>query len=82
MGGTPENAGEAGEVQEVPGEDVPSWHITMPLERWTALMKDDEMNLTADEIKSGWHFCWDWDGLLIGPGMMEMECCTCKWEMK
>ena len=35
-------------------------------------------NLTEGEIKSGWHFCPNWDGLLIGPGMDEMEACGCK----
>lgn len=46
-------------------------------ERWHLLMKNDDEQLTDDEIEEGWHFCWDWDGLLIGPGMGEMERCTC-----
>lgn len=29
-------------------------------------------------IRLGWHYCSDWDGLLIGPGMPEMACCTCQ----
>lgn len=51
--------------------------VTISRERWNQLMSDDEMSLTKEEIKAGWHFCWDWDGLLIGPGMGEMEHCTC-----
>ena len=33
--------------------------------------------LTPEERAEGWHFCHDWDGMLVGPGMPEMECCTC-----
>lgn len=39
-----------------------------------------EMNgqpLTEEEKKEGWHFCLDWDFMLIGPGMSELEACTC-----
>ena len=31
--------------------------------------------LTPEEIESGWHFCPEWDYLLIGPGMGEK--CDC-----
>lgn len=33
--------------------------------------------LTQDEIAAGYHFCYDWDGMFIGPEDGEMECCTC-----
>lgn len=33
--------------------------------------------LTAEEIKERWHFCREWDQMLIGPGMPEMEACLC-----
>lgn len=33
--------------------------------------------LTEQEIIEGWHFCPDWDYLLIGPMTPEMEACTC-----
>ena len=33
--------------------------------------------LTEDEKDLGWHFCPDWDQMLIGPGMSEMSCCNC-----
>jgi len=23
--------------------------------------------LTLEEKNQGWHFCWEWDGLLVGP---------------
>ena len=25
-------------------------------------------SLTPEEISIGWHYCYDWDGELIGPG--------------
>ena len=34
--------------------------------------------LTEEEIEAGWHFCPEWDGLLIGPGMVELEACLCQ----
>jgi hypothetical protein len=52
-------------------------HFFMTNERYNQLMRDDDAELMPHEIKQGWHFCYDWDGLLIGPGMGEMECCTC-----
>jgi hypothetical protein len=46
-------------------------------DRYYQLMRNDDVELTAEEIGEGWHFCWEWDGLLVGPGMGEMECCQC-----
>ncbi len=36
--------------------------------------------LTPEECNQGYHFCNDWDGLLVGPDDKELECCTCHWE--
>lgn len=51
-------------------------------ERWNAVMKsgadDNPLELTPEEIEAGWHFCHDWDGLLVGPGMVEEGACTCE----
>lgn len=33
--------------------------------------------LTAKEVSLGWHFCPDWDGLLVGPNTHEKEGCNC-----
>lgn len=50
----------------------------MEHERWVRLMESQTLELTPDEIAIGWHFCGDWDGLLVGPDMpMEQDCCTC-----
>jgi hypothetical protein len=33
---------------------------------------------TQEEHDQGWHYCQDWDQLLVGPGMpAELSCCTC-----
>lgn len=45
--------------------------------RYRQLMNDLESKLTAEEIAEGWHFCYDWDGLLIHKDDPEAECCTC-----
>lgn len=51
----------------------------MSPERYRQLSRQaTAIRLTADEIQAGWHFCLDWDGLLIGPGSPEMEVCTCR----
>jgi hypothetical protein len=43
---------------------------------WTC--KGYEAKLTLEEIKEGWHWCPDWDFLLVGPGMeAEQDCCGC-----
>lgn len=40
---------------------------------------DINYELTNEEYSLGWHFCYDWDGLLVGPGMKEYEeFCTCR----
>jgi hypothetical protein len=50
----------------------------MNKDRYMWLISHEEGSLTDEEIAAGWHFCYDWDGLLIGPGMWEFEeCCNC-----
>ncbi len=34
--------------------------------------------LTPEEISQGWHHCYSWGGMLIGPGFAEMEKCKCR----
>jgi hypothetical protein len=48
----------------------------MQAKRWAALMADDALTLTPEEIALGWHFCVEFDGLLIGPGWPERACCS------
>ncbi len=50
----------------------------MLLSRWRELMNDDAKMLTPDEKSKGWHFCNDWDGLLINAGDgQEGDYCCC-----
>jgi len=50
---------------------------SMPYRRWSELEHNQKAELSQAEIEAGWHFCMDWDGLLIGPGMRELEHCHC-----
>ncbi len=49
----------------------------MTTEHWIALMENYELDLTPEEIAEGWHWCSNWDGLLVGPGTEELKTCTC-----
>lgn len=53
--------------------------VVMERSRYNALMQSDDLPLTLVEIMDGWHFCNEWDGLLVGPGMGELEVCHC-WD--
>jgi hypothetical protein len=48
----------------------------MTKEHYNALM-DGEAELTAAEVSEGWHWCMEFDGLLVGPGMSELRACFC-----
>jgi len=59
----------------------------MTRERWMQLMQpfaeNDGINLTAEEVEDGWHWCNDWDGLLIHVDDAEFLCCCgCSWMEK
>lgn len=47
-------------------------------ERYRELSHNLDLHLTMEEINDGWHFCMDWDGLLIHEDDPEAECCTCQ----
>lgn len=49
----------------------------MTAERWQQLMADDSLHLTMKEHLLGWHFCVEYDGLLISPTMGEWHTCQC-----
>lgn len=50
----------------------------MDHERYQDLMWRSKGDLTECEVSEGWHWCRDWDGLLVGPGMFETSACTCE----
>ena len=45
-------------------------------ERYMHLEKTGE-KLTDEEREAGWHYCYEWDGLLINKSWPEAECCQC-----
>lgn len=49
----------------------------MTPERKRELEADESLQLTSEEVAEGYHFCMDWDGMLIHKDDPEAECCTC-----
>ena len=45
--------------------------------RYKELFNSIDAKLTDDEIAAGWHWCEDFDGLPVGPGMDELNSCHC-----
>ena len=39
-------------------------------------------SLTPEEISAGWHYCRDWEWVLIGPGNSKMDSCNCRINKK
>ena len=48
----------------------------MTKERYIELDRTGE-GLTQEEWEAGWHWCYEWDELLVGPGMPEAKVCSC-----
>lgn len=46
----------------------------MNTDRYNALMRDEDLPLTLGEQRRGWHFCPDYDGILICPIDTKCEC--------
>lgn len=44
----------------------------MTSDRWEYLMSNDE-SLTKEEIAEGWHFCHEFDGLLVNYNDKNLE---------
>lgn len=60
-------------------ENPQPWNYqVMTKQRYHELMSNFELELTQEEVDEGWHFCNDWDGLLICKDWPESECCYCK----
>lgn len=49
----------------------------MTEERYKELEHSDARPLTYLERNVGWHWCNEFDGLLVGPGMPELRGCKC-----
>ena len=49
----------------------------MDIRRREAINASNTLKLTRQEIIDGYHFCPDWDYLLVGPNDPEVSRCTC-----
>ena len=47
-------------------------------ERYWEIERSQTVRLTPEELAEGWHFCPDWDSMLVGPGMAELGACLCR----
>jgi len=45
--------------------------------RLNQLERDKNATLTGEELQQGYHFCPDWDFILIGPNSPEKDGCCC-----
>ena len=49
----------------------------MNKDRYHELMTNTSLQLTENEINEGYHFCYDWDGLLIHKNDEKFKFCIC-----
>lgn len=40
-------------------------------------LDESGQGLTQEEMDQGWHWCGNWDDMLVGPGTEEASCCHC-----
>lgn len=54
-------------------------YFGMSIERYKCLMEGTGpcIRLSEDEMKEGWHFCAEWDDLLIHADSDEFQFCKC-----
>jgi hypothetical protein len=57
--------------------DSCAWEATMTDERYREVNNDQEAKLTEQELADGWHFCPEWDGLLVNSYDEEGEGAAC-----
>jgi hypothetical protein len=48
----------------------------MNRERYIELDRAGE-GITKEEHEAGWHWCYEWDGMLVGPDTEEALVCSC-----
>jgi hypothetical protein len=54
------------------------WWDNMTQRRHNELMLSMDVKLTEDEMKYGWHFCYEFDGLVTNAHDPEMRNCGCR----
>jgi hypothetical protein len=50
--------------------------VKIPRERRIEL-EQGTASLNPHEKADGWHFCLEWDGMLVHPDDPEAQCCLC-----
>jgi hypothetical protein len=51
----------------------------MTNERYSELLlSPEDGTLSAEEIAAGWHWCFEFDGMLVGPDMWGVAECECE----
>lgn len=50
----------------------------MTKERYRELETNIQLQLTPEELVEGWHFCLEWDDMLIHKSWKEAEYCSCR----
>lgn len=56
-------------------------HI-MTKQRYRELELNGNLSLTQEEVKDGWHFCNDFDGMLMNKKWPAYELCTCFYKQQ
>jgi hypothetical protein len=66
------------------GETMSDKYCGMSLQRWDELMNSNGpcVHLTEGEMADGWHWCPEWDDLLIHPMDGEYQFCQCEDKQK
>ena len=54
----------------------------MNFQRYYDIERNIGVELTQEELAQGWHFCPDWDGLLVKKGEPGGEPCGCQIEVR
>jgi hypothetical protein len=49
----------------------------MSKDRYNFLMENWDEKLTPEEFAAGWHWCLEWDGMLVGTDSIEALVCSC-----
>lgn len=61
---------------EMVDNEKSSWKYGMTRDRFLQIDISGE-GLTEEEWKQGYHWCYEWDAMLVGPGQEEALMCSC-----
>ena len=61
--------------KRLPFQRKASRHSNLPAVAWAYWESKDR--IPAELVRKGWHYCAEWDGMLIHKTWPEMEVCIC-----